>query len=217
MESQYFASRKVAEAIARRLDEADGPEIVIVNPVTAQGWLEPLAMDSARGRLMEALRRRDTHGRLRMYHPVTEAGEPIYVHAKITFVDDRQLRIGSANLNNRSMRLDSECDVMVDAGADGDGAISAAITELRDGLLAEHLGVAPAEIAATLVATGSLIATIERLRGTGRTLVPYEDPDLSAVEAWLADHEVLDPEDPDEMFEPPTARGLFRRLRKPAN
>jgi len=68
-ESQYFASRRIAEAIAARLDEADGPEIVIVNPLTAQGWLEPLAMDTARARLVEALRRRDRHGRLRLYHP----------------------------------------------------------------------------------------------------------------------------------------------------
>jgi phosphatidylserine/phosphatidylglycerophosphate/cardiolipin synthase-like enzyme len=215
MESQYFASRKVAEAIAHRLDEADGPEIVIVNPVTAQGWLEPLAMDSARARLMEALRRRDGHGRLRMYHPVTQGGAPIYVHAKMTFIDDRQLRIGSANLNNRSMRLDSECDAIVEVDDAGAGNIARAITALRNDLLAEHLGVDAAVIAETLLETGSLIATIERLRGSGRTLVPYEDPDLSAAEAWLADHEVLDPEGPEEMFEAFTARGLFRRLRKP--
>ena len=53
-ESQYFASRRIAEAIALRLDEADGPEIVVINPVVAQGWLEPLAMDTARARLFEA-------------------------------------------------------------------------------------------------------------------------------------------------------------------
>jgi len=215
LESQYFASRKVAEAIARRLDEPDGPEIVIINPVAAQGWLEPLAMDTARARLMEALRRRDVHGRLRMYHPVTQGGEPIYVHAKMTFVDDAQLRIGSANLNNRSMRLDSECDIIIDAGLSGGEAIKAAITALRNNLLAEHLGVSPERIAGSLEQTGSLIATVEQLRGKGRTLVPYEIPDLSSVEAWLADHEVLDPEGPDEMFEALSARGLFRRLRKP--
>ena len=215
MESQYFASRKVAEAIARRLDEVDGPEIVIVNPVEAQGWLEPVAMDSARARLMEALHRRDKHGRLKMYHPVTTAGAPIYVHAKITFIDDCQLRIGSANLNNRSMRLDSECDVIVDAAQGGEAAIRVAIATMRDDLLAEHLGASPQEVSRVLAQTGSLIATIEQLRGKGRTLVPYEVPDLSAVEAWLADHEVLDPEGPDEMLEPLSARGLFRQLRKP--
>ncbi len=215
MESQYFASRRVAEAIARRLDGPEGPEIVIINPVAAQGWLEPIAMDTARARLMEALRRRDIHGRLRMYHPVTTAGNAIYVHAKMTFIDDAQLRIGSANLNNRSMRLDSECDVIVDAGLNGGGALKTAIVALRNNLLAEHLGVSPEAIASSLDETGSLIATIEQLRGGGRTLVPYEVPDLSSVEAWLADHEVLDPEGPDEMFEALSARGLFRRLRKP--
>lgn len=215
MESQYFASRKIAEAIARRLDEPDGPEIVIINPVTAQGWLEPLAMDTARARLMEALHRRDSHGRLHMYHPVTQGGEPIYVHAKMTFIDDAQLRIGSANLNNRSMRLDSECDVIVDAGPNGGERIRAGITTLRSSLLAEHLGVTTEKIDASLEETGSLVATIEQLRGTGRTLLPYEVPDMSSVEAWLADHEVLDPEGPDEMFEALSARGLFRRLRKP--
>ena len=215
MESQYFASRKVAEAIARRLDEVDGPEIVIINPHTAQGWLEPIAMDSARARLMEALHRRDKHGRLKMYHPVTTAGAPIYVHAKITFIDDRQLRIGSANLNNRSMRLDSECDVIIDAVQGGEATIRAAITAIRDDLLAEHLGVMPQEVTKAVAQTGSLIAAVEQLRGEERTLVPYEVPDLSSVEAWLADHEVLDPEGPDEIFEPLSARGLFRRLRKP--
>src|SRR5690606_34322030 len=51
VENQYFASRRIARAIAGRLAEPDGPEIVIVNPRTAEGWLEPLAMDTARARL----------------------------------------------------------------------------------------------------------------------------------------------------------------------
>ena len=63
--------------------------------------------------------------------------------------------------------------------------------------------------------TGSLIAAIERLRGPGKTLKPYETPDLSSVEQWLAENEALDPEGPEEMFEPFSRRGLFRRLRKP--
>jgi phosphatidylserine/phosphatidylglycerophosphate/cardiolipin synthase-like enzyme len=34
---------------------------------------------------------------------VTAAGQPIYVHAKVLIVDDCLLKIGSSNLNNRSM------------------------------------------------------------------------------------------------------------------
>jgi phosphatidylserine/phosphatidylglycerophosphate/cardiolipin synthase-like enzyme len=30
-------------------------------------------------------------------------------------LDDRLLRVGSSNLNNRSMGFDSECDVVLDA------------------------------------------------------------------------------------------------------
>ena len=214
IESQYFASRRVAEAIARRLDEEDGPEFVIINPLTAQGWLEPIAMDTARARLFEALRRRDRHGRLRLYHPFTAGGEAIYCHAKILIADDRVFRLGSSNLNNRSMRLDTECDLALAVEPDSDAAKR--IAAIRDDLLAEHLGAAPAQVADTFARTGSLIATIEILRGAdGRTLRPYEIPDLSSVEEWLADHEVLDPEGPDEMFEAISARkGLFRRLRR---
>ncbi|WP_234902234.1 hypothetical protein [Agrobacterium vitis] len=47
-ESQYFASRAVAQAIANRLGEPDGPEFVLINPVKADNWLGALAMDSAR-------------------------------------------------------------------------------------------------------------------------------------------------------------------------
>jgi phosphatidylserine/phosphatidylglycerophosphate/cardiolipin synthase-like enzyme len=206
-ESQYFASRRVAEAIARRLDDPDGPEIVIVNPVTAQGWLEPIAMDTARARLLQALKRRDRHDRLRMYHPHTLGGTPIYVHAKVLVIDDDLIRVGSSNLNNRSLRLDTECDVTIEHEGDR-------IALIRDDLIAEHLGVDPATVSEA-IATHGLIGAIERLRGHGKTLVPYEVPDLTSVEKWLADNEILDPEGPEDMFELPGRRpGLLTRLKR---
>lgn len=219
IESQYFASRRIAEAIARRLDEPDGPEIVILNPVTADGWLQPIAMDTARARLMEALRSRDRQGRLRMYHPHTEGGEPIYVHAKIMIADDRQLRIGSANFNNRSLRLDTECDILIEADAGADGALAVGagravadtIRTIRDGLIAEHLGLPTEQVTAAIARAGSLIAAIEALREPAARLRPYAVPELSSLAAWLAESEVLDPEGPDEMFEPLSKRrGLLR-------
>ncbi len=213
-ESQYFASRKVAEAIAKRLAEPAGPEFVIVHPVNAQGWLEPVAMDSARARLVEALKAQDPHDRLRLYHPFTAGGEPIYVHAKVTVVDDTVLRVGSSNFNNRSLRLDTECDVVIDAERSANADERQTITGIRNSLLAEHLGSDCAAIDALLTQTGSLIETVERLRGEGRSLRPYEVPELDAVRAWLADNKILDPEGPGEMFEPLSQRKpLLRRLR----
>ncbi|WP_428674321.1 phospholipase D-like domain-containing protein [Reyranella sp.] len=216
-ESQYFAARRIAEAMAERLAEADGPEIVLITPERAHGWLEPVAMDTARARLVEVMRHADAHGRFRLYHPVTAAGRPIYVHAKVLIVDDRVLHVGSSNMNNRSLRLDTECDVVIDATSTANApaapAIGAAISGLRDRLLGEHLGFAPATVRARIEAEGSLIAAIEALRGEGRSLRPYQVPALNDIETWLADNELLDPEGPEEIFKPLSQRGLLRRLR----
>lgn len=214
-ESQYFASRRIAEAIAKRLHERNGPEIVIVNPTTANGWLEPVAMDTARARLIAALRDCDAYGRFRLYHPFTARGEPIYVHAKITIVDDEVIRIGSSNFNNRSLRLDTECDVTIDAANSARPEVaSATIAGIRDALLAEHLGCDCSTVEATLGATGSLIATISALQTSGRSLREYQLPALAPIEKWLADTKLLDPEGPDEMFEALSRRrGLLSRLR----
>ncbi|WP_411838483.1 phospholipase D-like domain-containing protein [Paracoccus sp. ME4] len=218
-ESQYFASRRIAQAIARRLVEEDPPEIVIVNPVGAQGWLEPLAMDTARAQLVEALRRLDHRGRLRIYHPVTAKGAEIYVHAKVMIVDDLYLRVGSSNFNNRSMRLDTECDVMLAADRPGADVTRARITALRDDMLAEHLALSPEAVSEAIAAHGGLIAAIEAHRGPqgeGRTLIPYEIPELTDFQAWLADNEILDPEGPDKIFEPLGKRkGLIRHWHWP--
>ena len=40
------------------------------------------------------------------------------VHAKVMIVDDRSARVGSANLTNRSMGVDTECDLVLDAELD---------------------------------------------------------------------------------------------------
>ncbi|MES2666669.1 MAG: phospholipase D-like domain-containing protein [Pseudomonadota bacterium] len=215
-ECQYFASRRIAAALARRLEQAQGPEVVIIGPAQSEGWLEPIAMDTARARLVASLGRHNPHGRLAIYHPVTATRKPIYVHSKLMIVDDRLLRVGSSNLNNRSMRLDSECDVVLDAAQDSTGAIARNLRHLRHDMLAEHLGCTIPEVEAAVARNGSLVRAIEALRGAGRSLVPYDSPNLSALETWLADNEILDPDGPDEMFEALSKRGLFRgRLRKP--
>ncbi|MEW6394986.1 MAG: phospholipase D-like domain-containing protein [Pseudomonadota bacterium] len=199
IEGQYFAARCIGEAIAERLREADGPEIVVINSKRARGWVEEKAMGAARRRLLGYLRSADHHGRFRIYSPVTPAGAPIYVHAKVLVVDDRILRIGSANLNNRSMGFDTECDLAIDALGDEAMAetISRAVVAFRNELLAEHLRVSPEDVVAALLReNGSLIRSIEALRsGTGPKLMPLDIPDANP--APLSEGELLDPEQPE--------------------
>ncbi len=211
-ENQYFASRAVAEAISERLKEPDGPEFVLVNPTAADGWLEEEVMGPARAELMRCLGECPHADRFRIYTPVNAAGEDIYVHAKVMIVDDRMLRVGSANMNNRSMGLDSECDVAIDCALPGNAGCAEAIEAIRCDLLAEHLDVEPAEVRRRLADTGSLIATVDSLRGDGRTLKLFDPPETNELERKIAQSQTLDPEHPDELFEPVTKVKLTRRL-----
>lgn len=193
LESQYLASRRIAEALAERLQEPDGPEIVVVIPRNADGWLERKAMDGARRALLHMLWEADVHGRFAAYYPVTAGGEPIYVHAKVVVMDETLLRIGSSNLNNRSMGFDTECDLAIESAEPGD-AVGRAAVELRNILVAEHLDVDPEVIAEATKDGGSLISVIERLRGPGRSLRPFERGTVSDEDSVLAESALADPE-----------------------
>ena len=210
VETQYFASRVIAEAIAARLEEPDPPEFVIVNPRNAWGWLDERVMSPARYQLVEALREKDRHGRFAIYAPITRGGEDIYVHAKIMIVDDVYVRVGSANMNNRSMGLDSECDLLVDGTGRED--VRHRIAQIQCDLLAEHFDTVADEVADAIREAGSLIGGIERLRREGRTLVPLELEEPNAAEKKMADSEVFDPEKAGQLFERRARPGLLSRL-----
>ncbi len=101
-------------------------------------------MHVLRTRLLNELKKADRFGRFRVYYPHIPGlaeGCCLDVHSKMMVVDDRQLRIGSANLCNRSMGMDTECDVLIEAR--GEAHVAEVIRDFRDRLIAEHLGVAP--------------------------------------------------------------------------
>ncbi|NJC04449.1 phosphatidylserine/phosphatidylglycerophosphate/cardiolipin synthase-like enzyme [Sphingomonas kaistensis] len=209
-ENQYFTSPRIAAAIMRRMEAPDPPEIVLVTPITADGWLEQVAMDATRLRLMKIIGSVDPQDRFRIYTPKTKGGQDIYVHAKVMIVDDAFLKIGSANMNNRSLGLDSECDLAL---IDEEGH-RACVRAVRERLMAEHLGATEAEVRATFERTGSLRATIAELtKKDDRRLepLPYEKPEGAAC--FIAETELLDPKSPDAMFEGMTRRTLFDPLR----
>ncbi len=216
-ENQYLTSGKIAAAIATRMAEDDPPEIVIVMPRTADGWLEQRAMDAARVRLAREVAKVDRHNRFRIYVPVTAGGTDIYVHAKVGIVDDRLLRVGSANMNNRSMGLDSECDVIIDTALPANRDFGPVITDLRATLIAEHVGADKAEVAAAIVATGSLIAAIDRFNpapGAGRRLDLLDLEPPGELDQLIADNELLDPEHAEGFLEPLSQRSLWKSWRK---
>ncbi|MGE6743402.1 phospholipase D-like domain-containing protein [Allorhizobium pseudoryzae] len=197
IESQYFASRRLAEAMAKRLSEPDGPDIIIVNPKSASGWLEEKTMDTARARMIKLMQEADRHDRFRILYPVNEAGTAIYVHAKIMIVDDRILKLGSANLNNRSMGYDTESDVVLEVSEE-DVDLRAAIRARRDDLMGEHLGTSAQAVADAIAAAGgSLAQTIDALsRRDGRSLKPVGEREMGLDDELVAESDLVDPERP---------------------
>lgn len=197
IESQYLASAKLVHAMTERLQEEDGPEIVLVLPRNAEGWLRQKAMDGARVRMLEHLWAHDRYHRFAAYYPVTQSGEPIYVHAKILIVDNELIRVGSSNLNNRSMGFDTETDLAIEAAqCDEPDAIRESITGLRNGLVSEHLGVSEDALKQAIFATGgSLIGAITALKDEGRSLRLFEEAEVNGEANILAENEFADPEE----------------------
>lgn len=212
IENQYFTAGSVGDALAARLREPDGPEIVILVPPGASGWLEERTMGVLRARLVRRLRQADRYGRLAVVHPVVPGGARVNVHSKVLVVDEQLVRVGSSNLSNRSMGLDTELDVAIEAR--GDPHVERAIDAFRDDLLAEHLGTRAEQVRATRARLGSLIATLDALGGGERGVRPLDAELSQSLDDWIPESAVLDPERA-VRFEEFCARILPRPPREP--
>lgn len=199
LENQYFTSPIIGEALAHRLAEPEGPEIVFIGPQQSDGWLSQRTMDILRARLLQNLHQYDRFGRLRSYYPDIEGlkGTSINVHSKLAVIDDELLIIGSANLNNRSLGLDSECNLAL--AARGEERVARVIAEFRNGLIAEHLGWPREHVTQALEKSGSLIA-VTQIPGAGGHSLRELDRTLSPeLDDLVPDGEILDPEKPVSM------------------
>ena len=216
IENQYLTVLPLADALAARLGERDGPEVVIIGPKACEGVIETAVMDRGRALFLDRVRAADRFGRLRVLHPVNAEGVdqpmPINVHAKLLIVDDRLLLVGSANLSNRSMRLDTECNLALEAQ---DGADRQAVLRARDTLLGEHLGCEGATFAARARGLGSVVAATDALNGGARRLEPLEIEQVALPPELVAGVALTDPTEPlsmavlEDRFAPPSRR---RRL-----
>jgi len=207
IEAQYMTAPCIGDVLERHLANPEGPEIVVIQTHESHGWAEELVMGTNRDRLIRRLRKSDPHDRLRVYYPVIPDGKggecQVLIHSKLIIVDDVFLRIGSSNLNNRSMGLDSECDLAIEAT---NGEMRQTIASLRDRLLAEHLSTQPGIFSRALLEEGgSLIRAIDRLNTGERGLRAFRAMSDDGPDAPAPGTSLLDPLEP---FEP---LSLFRR------
>jgi phospholipase D1/2 len=194
-ENQFLTAPGIARRMAERLRACPALEVLIVSPDSHESWLEAHSMHSGRIRFGAILREAGGE-RVHLAYPRVTVGarsSAVMVHAKVMIVDDTILRVGSANLNNRSMGTDTECDLVIVASNDTDRR---RITELRNGLIGHHCGATAKEVVQALDdAGGSLIQMARTLRCNGHSLEPIVD-EVTAGEMIDLLQGVADPQQP---------------------
>jgi phosphatidylserine/phosphatidylglycerophosphate/cardiolipin synthase-like enzyme len=150
VEDQYLWSCAVVDALAAAARRGVSIILLLTRNYDVPGlepyhnFLRQRCIDKLRGEAGEAarpvfvfhLRQQDANG-----------GEDIYVHSKTIIIDDRYAVIGSANVNRRSMRTDSEIGIaVVDASTRAEPIggrrvpVCAFARDYRIRLWREHLG-----------------------------------------------------------------------------
>ncbi|MDO9413041.1 MAG: VTT domain-containing protein [Pseudolabrys sp.] len=195
IENQFLTALPIANRLASRLREKPELEALIITPQSHVSWLEVQSMRAGRARFSAVLE--EFGERVWVCYPEVAQGEEktlTMVHSKVMIVDDTILRIGSANLNNRSMGTDTECDLTVVAANDEQRA---SIVAMRNRLLADHCGVTEADAAAAVDQhKGALIAAARGLSGNGHALRDIIEDSTTSPEAFALISGVADPEKP---------------------
>lgn len=210
LENQYFTSPVIAEALAARLAEEEGPEVVLVSTGTSPSWFDRITMDTARSEILFRLEQADRHNRFFAFTPHTRQGERIIVHAKVSIYDDAVVRIGSTNLNNRSFGFDTECDIAAepvdDAGRD-------AIRRFRQRTIGHWIGVSGEVFGAVEAVTGTVGEAIQQF-DTGRMHALGAEPP-SRFERIIAEFQLGDPTSTRDAFRPWKRRSRSHRTLPP--
>jgi phosphatidylserine/phosphatidylglycerophosphate/cardiolipin synthase-like enzyme len=177
IEDQFLWSAEVARTFAAALVATPSLHLIAVVPrFFDQAGTLTLRPNQVGRELAVRVLLEAAHDRVAIYDIENLAGVPVYVHAKISVIDDVWAAVGSDNFNRRSWSHDSEisCAVLdeelddrepTDPGGLGDGARKFA-RELRLELWREHLGrpvgddrgmLDPAQAVATFRATAQAL------------------------------------------------------------
>lgn len=197
LENQYFTSPVIAAALAERLAERDGPEIVLVSTGLSPSWFDSLTMDTARAEVLYRLEQADQYNRFFAFSPRTMEGDRIIVHAKMSIIDDRLLRIGSTNLNNRSQGLDTECDVAAEPRTE---AGREAVRQFRQRSIGHFIGVSGEAFAQAEAVMGSVGRAVLTFGSDRMTLLGSKPP--SMIERMIAEWQLGDPTSSTDAWRP---------------
>lgn len=194
IENQFTSATGIAEALAEQMQRVPSLRVLVVAPKLHSSWLESQAMQNGRGAFIACFSEAGVAERIRFVHPVSRDGDQeaaVMVHSKLMIVDNRILRIGSANLNNRSMGADSECDLIFEAASDEHRTF---ITSVRRRLIAHFCGLDERRVAQNDDHLFALLDEVSKAGGA-KTLRGVEASVITSTLATMV-QPVADPEHP---------------------
>lgn len=194
IENQFTSATRMARELAEQMRRVPSLHALIVAPKLHSSWMESQAMQNGRGAFIDCFSAAGVADRVRFVYPVSRSRKKeaaVMVHSKLMVVDDRILRIGSANLNNRSMGADSECDLIFEAESEEHRDF---IASVRRRLIAHFCGLDEQAICEDEKRLFALLDEVSTSRGA-KTLRKVESSVLTSTLASLV-QPVADPELP---------------------
>lgn len=197
IENQFVSYLPLAEALNRQLHDEPGLQVMIVSSFKPKGPAEQESYWAGRIEFRKLLTKDIDPARVCLAYSsvVDDEGERAYklIHSKLLFIDDEYMVVGSANLNKRSMTLDTECDVIFRGET---AEQKQAVAQVRNDLLAEHCGESIARVESFFREDEPLPQLLQASGQKTYELQPVEDEQFTDG-SWkhLVDP-ILDPEQP---------------------
>jgi phospholipase D1/2 len=212
MENQFFSQQAIAAALNRQLRQKQRLRILMVSCYNPEGILERKSMYHGRVHFQDLVKSGGVGSRAALAYPICREQakeEPVRIHSKVMIVDDMYLRVGSSNINNRSMALDTECDLMIEADRD---EVRQRIAAIRNDLIREHTGRETRDIEKIIQNSANAEKFLNYITSSRQHLRQVNDERYRYEKlAWLITR-IADPDRPFPSIDPRYKRPLSRSL-----
>ncbi len=214
IENQFTSRQEIAEALNSRLKACPDLNVIIVSSYEPKGRFECEAFWASRIEFKKILFNDIDPARIIMsYSSISdEQSRSAYkrIHSKVMTIDDKYLVIGSSNLSNRSMTLDTEIDTVFYGNTEHN---KTHIEKVRDDLLAEHTGRDLATTSELMKEAMPARAIIENQRAHGYILTQVNDEVFTEQSSDNLFRSFSDPEEP--LIAMPTLDGQSMPVKNP--
>ncbi|MEX1033410.1 MAG: VTT domain-containing protein [Cellvibrionaceae bacterium] len=197
IENQFASRQEIAEALNTRLRECKRLRVLIISTYRPKGRVECEAYWASRIDFKSILEQDVAKHRVKLLYSSTRDEEgnraDKRIHSKVAIIDDKFLDVGSANLSNRSMSLDTECDLIFAAANEEH---CSQIRQLRCDLIGEHCGRTAEQVASLLASKRGLEKLLKPAGQNAYRLKEVEDELFTDQSLQTVAQSFSDPEEP---------------------